>query len=80
VRGASAHGTTHAAQPCQTCGDLAEPMRVLGVDQEVGLALCLAEDGRELTVDTALLGEVLAGESLLVHAGAALARIGGERP
>ncbi|PZR65789.1 MAG: hypothetical protein DLM63_10945 [Solirubrobacterales bacterium] len=60
-------------------------MRVLGVEQPGGLAIC-----RELsdvlqmtgiageTVDVGLLADVSAGDVVLVHAGTALARLGPE--
>jgi hydrogenase maturation factor len=58
---------------CITCGDEAVPMRVLEVEDD-GLAVCAGPDGREQTVETALVERVRAGEELLVHAGTALAR------
>ena len=57
---------------CITCSDEAVPMRVLTCDG--ALATCVADDGSESEVMTELVGLVAAGEFLLVHAGAALAR------
>jgi hydrogenase maturation factor len=53
---------------CITCSDEGVPMRVTAVVG--GLALC---DGVE--VMTELVGEVVAGDELLVHAGVALVRL-----
>lgn len=79
VPDAPSPGVAHKGEPhCLTCGDLAEQMRVLSVDPAVELALCVDARSREVTVDTGLLGAVLPGETLLVHAGAALARVGGD--
>ena len=59
---------------CITCGDTAIWMRVLAVDASRALADCAGPgDGREI-VDTGLVDAVRAGDSLLVHAGAALQR------
>jgi hydrogenase maturation factor len=55
---------------CVTCSDEGVPMRVVAVRE--GLALC---DG-DVEVMTDLVGEVNAGEELLVHAGVAIARLG----
>jgi hydrogenase maturation factor len=51
-------------------------MTVLRVDAERGLALCLAEDERRASVETALVEPVAPGDRLLVHAGTAIARMG----
>ena len=40
-----------------------------------GLALCAADDGERMTVETALVEPVVAGDALLVHAGVALLRL-----
>lgn len=58
---------------CVTCGDVAEPMRVLAVDEERCLALCEAADGTRRTVEVLLVGSVVPGDELLVHAGTAIA-------
>jgi hydrogenase maturation factor len=59
---------------CQTCGDVATRMRVLAVDERERLALCLGEGECRRTVDTGIVGAVLPGDTLLVHAGTALIR------
>jgi hydrogenase maturation factor len=61
---------------CITCGDSAVALRVLRVDEGRGLALCSDDSGRRETVETALVGDVAPGDSLLVHAGTALQRAG----
>ena len=63
------------SQHCITCSDEGEPMTVVGVDRERGLALCSSETGLRTTVETALVEPVVAGERLLVHAGTAIARL-----
>jgi hydrogenase maturation factor len=64
-------------QHCVTCGDVAEPMTVLRIDRERELALCAAPNGTRRTVEIALVAPVAAGDSLLVHAGTAIARDAG---
>jgi hydrogenase maturation factor len=55
-------------------------MRVLRVDAERSLALCAEPDeGPHRTVDLGLVGPAAAGETLLVHAGVAIARLDAER-
>jgi hydrogenase maturation factor len=61
---------------CITCGDEGIPMRVLRIDGSRGLALCETEDGRQSSVEIALV-DVGEGEWVLVHAGVALAGLGG---
>lgn len=61
---------------CITCGDVAVPLRVLSLDRERGLARCADGEGREETVEIALVAPVVPGEELLVHAGTAIARPG----
>jgi len=63
-------------QGCITCGDVAVPLTALLVDDGRGLALCRDEQGRRETVEIALVGEVAAGDELLVHAGTAIAHLG----
>ena len=61
---------------CLTCGDLAEPMRVAALEGPgTELAVCVSDDGDRCVVDIGLVPDVAPGESLLVHAGAALARL-----
>ena len=59
---------------CVTCGDDADPMRVLRIDDARGLALCVDDDGEHHTVEIALVSPVARGDVLLVHAGTAIAR------
>ena len=58
---------------CVTCGDVAEPMRVLRIDDDRQLALCEDEGGERRTVEIALVGAVAVDDELLVHAGTAIA-------
>ena len=58
---------------CVTCGDDGDPMTVLKLDPQRSLALCVGEDGRRISVETALVDPVDIGEVLLVHAGTAIA-------
>lgn len=62
---------------CITCGDEGEPMRVLAVDADEGLARCVDAAGRACSVEIALVEPVAVGESLLVHAGTAIGRAAG---
>ena len=58
---------------CITCGDVAVPLTVLavsGVD-----ARCRDDAGREETVAVDLVGAVVPGDRVLVHAKVALARL-----
>ena len=57
---------------CITCGDDGVPMRVLRIDAERGLALCVDDDANKSTVEIALVEPVAPGDSVLVHAGVAL--------
>jgi hypothetical protein len=60
---------------CITCGDVAvslQVVEVLGDD-----ARCRDDEGREETVATELVGAVVPGDRLLVHAKVALERLGG---
>jgi hydrogenase maturation factor len=66
-------GTSCADEHCITCGDVAEPMTVLRIDGDRGLALCSDTDGDHHTVEIALVLPVEAGDELLVHAGTAIA-------
>ena len=67
-----------ASDHCITCGDDAQPLTVLRIDAERGLALCAAADGERETVETALVAPVSPGDLLLVHAGTAIARLDDE--
>jgi hydrogenase maturation factor len=55
---------------CVTCSDEAVPLRVIALRGD-RIALCEGD----VEVMTDLVGEVAAGEELLVHAGVALARV-----
>ncbi len=59
---------------CITCGDVADPMTVVAVDDERGLALCEGEDGARMSVEILLVAPVRPADRLLVHAGTAIAR------
>ena len=71
----SAAGEHCGSDHCITCGDDGVPMAVVRVDPDRGLALCAHEDGSRETVETALVDPVAPGDTLLVHAGTALARL-----
>jgi hypothetical protein len=58
---------------CITCGDVAESMRVLRIDEERELALCEDASGQRRTVEIALVEPIVEGDQLLVHAGTAIA-------
>jgi hydrogenase assembly chaperone HypC/HupF len=60
---------------CITCGDDGDPMTVVRVDSERGLALCADEQGARHTVETALVEPVSPGDRILVHAGTAIAAL-----
>jgi hydrogenase maturation factor len=53
-------------------------MRVLEIDTGRELALCADDADRRSTVETALVQPVAVGDELLVHAGTAIVRLGGE--
>jgi hydrogenase maturation factor len=53
-------------------------MRVTSVDEAGGLATCAEADGSTSTVEVGLVGPVVAGDTLLVHAGTALVRLEAE--
>jgi hydrogenase maturation factor len=63
------------ASHCITCGDDGVPMHVLRVDEARGLALCEDDGGAHVSVETALVEPVTVGDTLLVHAGTALATV-----
>ena len=69
-------GATH----CVTCSDEAVPMRVValmdGVEGAAAVALCEDESGRRRDVLVGLVDHARPGDRLLVHAGAALRRLG----
>jgi hypothetical protein len=59
---------------CITCGDTARRMRVLEVDQPRELAICVDAGERRHSIDIGIVDAPGPGDTLLVHAGAALAR------
>jgi hydrogenase maturation factor len=59
---------------CITCGDHAVDLRVVSVDDALGLAVCADERGANVEVDVQLVAPVAPGERVLVHAGTAIAR------
>ncbi len=61
---------------CITCGDVAVELTVVSIDGERELALCETADGRRESVEIALVQPVGGGDTLLVHAGTAIARLG----
>jgi hydrogenase maturation factor len=71
----SAAGDSCGSHHCITCGDDGTPMIVVRIDDDRGLALCEHEDGAHESVETALVEPVAPGDTLLVHAGTALARL-----
>jgi hydrogenase maturation factor len=73
--GSSLASEACGAQHCITCGDDGVAMTVVGVDEARGLALCESEDGTRATVEIALIEAVAPDDTLLVHAGTALARL-----
>ncbi len=50
-------------------------MTVLRVDGDRGLALCAGDGGQRATVEIALVAPVAPGDTLLVHAGTAIAAL-----
>ena len=60
---------------CITCSDEGVPMTVVAVDEERSLALCEAANGSKESVEIALVGRVVSGDALLVHAKVALVRL-----
>jgi hydrogenase expression/formation protein HypC len=64
---------------CLTCGDVAVAVTV--VEPGMPDALCVDDHGNEGRIAVELVGEVIKGDRLLVHAGVAIERLadGGER-
>ena len=58
---------------CITCGDVAEAMTVLKVDDDRALALCRDASGDHVSVQILLVAPVAPGDQVLVHAGTAIA-------
>ncbi|MDX6486319.1 MAG: hydrogenase expression/formation protein HypC, partial [Gaiellaceae bacterium] len=61
------------ANHCMTCGDDGVPMTVVRVDTERLLALCEDDHGARSSVEIALVDPVGPGDTVLVHAGTAIA-------
>lgn len=61
---------------CVTCGDVAVPLEVVALEPD-GLAVCRDAGDRRERVEIALAGDVRAGDTLLVHAGTAIANLTG---
>lgn len=59
---------------CVTCADEGVEVRVVGMGDD-GLADCIDPAGVRGVVDTALVGVVVPGDVVLVHAGVALVRL-----
>jgi hydrogenase assembly chaperone HypC/HupF len=78
--GSSHCRATGDEEVCITCGDVAVPLEVIGLDEARGLALCQDEQGRRETVETALVLPVAVGDHLLVHAGTAIAHVDDPAP
>jgi hydrogenase maturation factor len=66
-----------SADHCITCADEGVPMVVLRVNEAAGLALCSGADGERMTVEAALVAPLSPGDSVLVHAGTAIATLAG---
>jgi hypothetical protein len=62
---------------CITCADEGVAMTVLRVNEAAALALCSGADGERVTVEAALVGPLSPGDSVLVHAGTAIATLAG---
>jgi hydrogenase assembly chaperone HypC/HupF len=58
---------------CITCGDDGIPMTVVDIDADRMLALCEDDDGARSSVEIALVEPVAPGDTVLVHAGTAIA-------
>ena len=65
----------HPEVGCITCGDEGVAMLVLKADAARGLAVAVDGAGSTSEVDLGLIGGVEPGDSVLVHAGVALARL-----
>lgn len=58
---------------CITCSDAGIPMRVVECDENV--AVCADDHGQRHEVAVDLVGRVVAGSRLLVHAGVAIGQL-----
>jgi hydrogenase maturation factor len=67
--------SSSAGDHCVTCSDEGVEMRVLEAGQN-GLCVCVEDDGgARADVMTDLVGAVVRGDKVLVHAGVAIARL-----
>ncbi len=64
-----------APEHCITCGDVGIPMRVIAVGADS--AECADADETRHIVAVDLIGRVASGDSVLVHAGVAIAQLSG---
>ena len=60
---------------CITCSDEGVEMQIVAIDDDRGLALCSDESGDRHSVEIDLVAPVEPGETVLVHAAVALARV-----
>jgi hydrogenase maturation factor len=61
---------------CITCADEGVAMRVITRMEDDGMALCADPDGATESVAMDLIEDVAPGDTVLVHAGVALAHLG----
>jgi hydrogenase maturation factor len=57
---------------CITCSDAADRMRVISIDADGSIAICVDDAGRRSEVMLALTPDARPGADVLVHAGVAL--------
>lgn len=65
------------ADHCITCSD--EGIAMVVIELEQGTAVCADPDHERHRVEAELVGPVAPGDQLLVHAGVAIANLGGVR-
>lgn len=68
-------GGNPQGEVCITCSDEGRPLEIISVSPDMTSALARGENGEE-TVDVSLVGPVVAGEKILVHAGLAITKVG----
>ncbi len=74
----TAAGRCSSEPGCITCGDVAVVLTIATVSGAD--ALCFDDQGRQELVATELVGDVVPGQRLLVHAGVAIERMRAEAP
>ena len=74
----TAAGRCSSEPGCITCGDVAVVLTIATVNGAD--ALCFDDQGRHELVATELVGDVVPGQRLLVHAGVAIERLRAEAP